>query len=90
MKIWQLLFGKRLKSEEEQNEQLSTVSAIPVVGLDALASAAYGPEAALTVLLVLGNLGSKYITPISGCIKPEPHRHHNSSSLLRVRVDWLP
>ncbi|WP_243371657.1 APC family permease [Geotalea sp. SG265] len=68
MSFGELLFGKRLKSDEEQTEQLSTVSGIPVVGLDALASAAYGPEAALTVLLVLGNSGSGYITPISGFI----------------------
>ena len=67
MSIFELLFGKRLRSEEEQREQLSTVSAIPAVGLDALASAAYGPEAALTVLL-LGHLGSAYILPITGSI----------------------
>ncbi|UFS71939.1 APC family permease [Geomonas sp. RF6] len=62
------IFGKRLRTEEEETEQLSTMPAIPVVGLDALASAAYGPEAALTVLIVLGNVGSRYITPIVGCI----------------------
>jgi amino acid transporter len=36
--------------------------------LDALASAAYGPEAALTVLLPLGALGIAYILPLTGAI----------------------
>ena len=34
-------------------------------GLDALSSAAYGPEAALTVLRPLGDLGARYIVPLS-------------------------
>ena len=38
---------------------------IAVFGLDALSSAAYGPEAALTVLRPLGELGVKYILPLS-------------------------
>src|SRR4029079_2698368 len=41
---------------------------VPVLGLDALASAAYGPEAALTVLLPTGTLGLGSITPITGLI----------------------
>lgn len=36
-----------------------------MLGLDALASAAYGPEAALTILIPLGALGIGYIWPIS-------------------------
>ena len=36
-----------------------------MLGLDALGSAAYGPEAALTLLLPLGALGLSYILPIS-------------------------
>jgi amino acid transporter len=39
-----------------------------VLGLDALASASYGPEAALTVLLALGVLAPGYIAAISLCI----------------------
>ena len=39
-----------------------------MLGLDALASAAYGPEAALTLLLPLGVLGVGYIAPISALI----------------------
>jgi amino acid transporter len=39
-----------------------------VFGLDLLSSAAYGPEAALTVLLVLGATGIHYIVPLTGAI----------------------
>src|SRR5581483_10749553 len=41
---------------------------IPIFGLDALSSAAYGPEAALTVLIPLGIVGLGYIVPISALI----------------------
>ncbi|HVV00372.1 MAG TPA: APC family permease [Verrucomicrobiae bacterium] len=42
--------------------------AIPVLGLDALGSASYGPEAAMTVLLPLGAYASGVIIPIIACI----------------------
>jgi hypothetical protein len=38
---------------------------VPVFGLDALSSAAYGPEAALTLLIPLSVAGIAYIVPIS-------------------------
>jgi amino acid transporter len=41
---------------------------VPVFGLDALGSAAYGPEAALTVLIPLGLGGLRYIVPLSAII----------------------
>jgi amino acid transporter len=41
---------------------------VPTFGLDALSSAAYGPEAALTVLLPLGAGGLRFILPITGAI----------------------
>ena len=39
-----------------------------MLGLDALGSAAYGPEAALTLLIPLGAAGVGYIGPISTLI----------------------
>jgi amino acid transporter len=39
-----------------------------MLGLDALGSAAYGPEAALTLLLPLGSASPRYIAPISTLI----------------------
>lgn len=68
MALREVLFGKALRSDEEQAEEIGTWSAVPVVGLDALASAAYGPEAALTVLLPLGVVGVGYIGPITAAI----------------------
>jgi amino acid transporter len=63
-----LLFGKPLASYEERAEKIGTSSAIPIFGLDALGSAAYGPEAALTILIPLGMSGIQYIVPISAAI----------------------
>jgi amino acid transporter len=68
MTIRDLLFGKALTTGEEGAEQLSIASGIPIFGLDALSSAAYGPEAALTLLIALGAAGIAYIVPITACI----------------------
>jgi amino acid transporter len=69
MSLRQLLFGRPLRNEEEQEEQLSVWSGVPVLGLDALASASYGPEAALTVLLPVGTAMAAHLIPaITGCI----------------------
>ena len=57
--------GSPLATEEEQAERIGPGRGIPVFGLDALSSAAYGPEAALTVLIPLGMAGLHYIWPIS-------------------------
>jgi amino acid transporter len=68
MSIFDWVLGKPLTSGEEESQQIGPVAGIPVLGLDALSSAAYGPEAALTILLPLGALGLRYIGPISGLI----------------------
>src|SRR5215813_4426302 len=60
-----LLLGKPLASKEERAERIGTSAGIPIFGLDALSSAAYGPEAALTLLIPLGAAGVAYILPIS-------------------------
>lgn len=44
MSLTTILFGRRLASDEEEKEQIGAFSGIPVLGLDALASASYGPE----------------------------------------------
>jgi len=62
------ILGRPLASEEEDQQRLGTVAGVGVFGLDALSSAAYGPEAALTVLIPLGALGGFYIVPITGAI----------------------
>jgi amino acid transporter len=58
-------FGKPLRSSEERSEKLGAAAGIPVFGLDALSSAAYGPEAALALLIALGAAGTAYIVPIT-------------------------
>jgi amino acid transporter len=63
-----LLFGRPLATSEERAEHIGPVAGIPIFGLDALSSAAYGPEAALTLLLPLGLMGVQYIVPISTAI----------------------
>jgi amino acid transporter len=62
------IFGRRLKSDEEGEQQIGPLAGVPVLGLDALSSAAYGPEAALTLLLPLGALGLGHVLPISAII----------------------
>src|ERR1700735_5540167 len=60
-----LLFCRPLATSEERAECIGPLGGIPVFGLDALSSAAYGPEAALTLLIPLGLMGVKYIVPVS-------------------------
>ncbi|MGA8742113.1 MAG: APC family permease [Terracidiphilus sp.] len=67
-KLITLLFGRPLATSEERAEHIGPIAGIPIFGLDALSSAAYGPEAALTLLLPLGLLGVKYIVPVSVAI----------------------
>src|ERR1700728_4333764 len=68
MSFLDLLIGKPLANWEETGERIGPAAGIPIFGLDALSSAAYGPEAALTILIPLGALGVAYIVPISGAI----------------------
>jgi hypothetical protein len=68
MSLINALIGRPLASSEERAEKIGTLTGIPVFGLDALGSAAYGPEAALTILLPLGAASALYIVPISATI----------------------
>jgi amino acid transporter len=65
MSLIDLIFGRPLATSEERAERIGPASGVAVFGLDALSSAAYGPEAALTVLLPLGFLGAVYLFPIT-------------------------
>jgi amino acid transporter len=68
MSFFHLVAGKPLATSEERAEHIGPISGIPVFGLDALSSAAYGPEAALTLLIPLGTAGIAHIVPISFAI----------------------
>ena len=53
MGITDILFGRPLATSEERADKIGPPG-IPVFGLDALSSAAYGPEAPLILLIPLG------------------------------------
>ncbi len=60
MSLLDKLLGRPLASSKSGEEKLSVWTGVPVLGLDALASTGYGPEAGLTILLPLGMLGLQY------------------------------
>jgi amino acid transporter len=68
MPLSDFLFGRPLANSEERAEHIGPSAGIPIFGLDALSSAAYGPEAALTLLIPLGLEGVHIILPISAAI----------------------
>ncbi|MGA2745793.1 MAG: APC family permease [Candidatus Sulfotelmatobacter sp.] len=68
MNILDLVVGKPIKTSDERAEQIGPAQGIPIFGLDGLSSAAYGPEAALSLLIPLGLLGVRYIVPVSAAI----------------------
>jgi amino acid transporter len=68
MSLFDLLFGRPLANSEQRAEHVGPAAGLPIFGLDALSSAAYGPEAALTLLIPLGLMGVRYIVPISFAI----------------------
>ena len=63
-----ILLGRRLATHEQAEHKLGVVAGVPALGLDGLASSAYGPEAALTILLSLGAAGPRYILPITAVL----------------------
>jgi amino acid transporter len=65
MNLADLLLGRPLATEDEKAQRIGPAKGIPIFGLDALSSAAYGPEAALTLLIPLGMAGIAYIWPTS-------------------------
>jgi amino acid transporter len=68
MTVTDFFLGKSLASDEEGENRVGVLAGIPLLGLDALGSAAYGPEAALTLLLPLGAAGQLYVGPITTLI----------------------
>ena len=69
MKVSDLVLGRPLATHEEHAEHIGVAAGVPIFGLDGLTSAAYGPEAAMALLIPLGLLGvMHYLLPIFGCI----------------------
>ncbi|MFY9821022.1 MAG: APC family permease [Thermoanaerobaculia bacterium] len=63
-----LLLGRRLATGEQKERKLGAWAGVPALGLDGLASSAYGPEAALTLLIPLGAAGPRWLVPITGVL----------------------
>jgi amino acid transporter len=68
MRVVDFLLGRRLATEEDERERIGPIAGVGVLGLDALASAAYGPEALLTALLPLGSQGLGYVGGLMAAI----------------------
>ena len=65
MSFLDTLLGKPLATEEDSEQRVGVAAGVPAFGLDALGSAAYGPEAALTILIPAGAAGIAYVMPLS-------------------------
>src|SRR5438067_4834661 len=68
MSVLNLILGRPLASDEQDEVKIGVGAGVPAMGLDGLTSSAYGPEAALTILLPLGAAGLNYIGPITAAI----------------------
>lgn len=68
MRFAQIILGRRLANREDFERKIGAFEGVPAMGLDGLGSAAYGPEAALTILVPLGAAGLTWITPIMASI----------------------
>lgn len=68
MTLLDRIMGPRLATDEDAAQKVGPFAGIPMLGLDALSSAAYGPEAALTIMLPIGMLGATYILPITAIV----------------------
>lgn len=68
MSLTRFLLGRPLANQEAEDSKIGLLEGLPAMGLDGLGSAAYGPEAALTVLVPLGVAGLGLVGPITWAI----------------------
>jgi amino acid transporter len=64
MAVKELVFGRRLANREGEERKIGAFEGIPAMGLDGLGSSAYGPEAALVIMIGLGAASHQYIGPV--------------------------
>lgn len=64
LSLSRLLVGRPIGNREEKELRLGVLTGVPAIGLDALASAAYGPEAALSILAAAGAGGIGEVGPV--------------------------
>ena len=63
-RLGRLFLGRYVATREGDERKIGPFEAVPAMGLDGLGSSAYGPEAALTILIPLGAAGLSVIGPI--------------------------
>jgi hypothetical protein len=63
--LLKLLIGRPVGTADAERRKIGALAGLPAMGLDALASAAYAPEAALAVLAVSGSAGLTAIGTIT-------------------------
>ena len=68
MSLAGFLIGRRLANYEAASRKITVPEGVAAMGLDGLSSSAYGPEAALTILMPVGAAGLHLITPIMAAI----------------------
>ena len=61
MSALDFILGRRLANREFNERKIGAFEGLPAMGLDGLGSSAYGPEAALSILIPLGAGASSYI-----------------------------
>src|SRR5437660_1341526 len=66
--LTELFIGGPVANRGAEGRKLGVLTGLPAMGLDALGSAAYGPEAALTMLAATGAAGLAQIGPITAVI----------------------
>jgi amino acid transporter len=62
------LLGRPLASRENRSNKIGPAAGFPALGLDGLSSTAYGPEAALTILVAAGAAGLGDLGPVMAVI----------------------
>lgn len=94
MTLQELVFGRRLENREYRARKLGALEAVPAMGLDALGSSAYGPEAALAVLAPLGGLSVATIGWIMAPVAAYPVNggayrvEYGGPGLTVIEVPW--
>ena len=68
MAIQDRIFGKPLATSEARADQIGVSAGIPIFGLDALTSAAYGPEQVAYLLIPLGVAGVTVCVCVAVCV----------------------
>src|ERR1700743_3724341 len=69
VKVTDFLIGKPLATSDAHHEHIGVAAGIPIFGLDGLTSAAYGPEAAMSLLIPLCYFGVQhFLLPVFSAI----------------------